>query len=263
MLKIFIEDLKTGYADSIAKGFAYISNQTIKPSDRILIKPNLTYPTFREGVMTNPEAIEALVIFLKNFTNNIIICEADSGGYNKFSMDEVFRKVGIDTFAHRYGIRIINLSNEKSKNISVSAGFKKLAVSMPAVILDETDLFISMPVPKVHLNSIVSIAIKNQWGIIQQPSQRLKLHPYFKEVIYSVNKSLPRTITVVDGKYGLTRSGPLRGDVIQLNWLLMGNDIFCTDFMVTKLMGFDYKKIPYLRYIFEKEYIDSPDKDPM
>jgi len=114
-----------------------------------------------------------------------------------------------------------------------------------------------MPVPKVHLNTNISVTIKNQWGIIQDPSLRLKLHPHFKEVVYQVNKAIPPSIAIVDGRYGLNRSGPLKGDVVDLNWILMSNSIFHADFVVAELMGMDLKKIPYLKYIFEKEKIDS------
>ena len=125
--------------------------------------------------------------------------------------------------------------------------------------MDETDLFITMPVPKVHCNTGVSISLKNQWGIIQKPELRLKLHPYFNEVIYHVNKALPKTISVVDGRYGLTRSGPMRGDVVDLNWILIGESSFYVDYIVSELMGIDYRTIPHLKYAFRKEGIGSLD----
>ena len=88
MSKVFIQSLDDGYERCVSAGFDFLGPScVINPSDKVCIKPNLTFPTFRMGVMTNPEALEALIIFLKNFTNNISICESDSGGYNRFSMD--------------------------------------------------------------------------------------------------------------------------------------------------------------------------------
>lgn len=49
----------------------------------------------------------------------------------------------------------------------------------------------------------------------------------------------------------------MRGDVVDLNWILITDNIFYADFVVTELMGFDYHKIPYLKYIFEKEGMSS------
>lgn len=259
--RVYLDSLKDGYLTVLQKGFEWINlAEKLRPGDRVIIKPNLTFPYFRKGVVTNPEAIEKLIVHLKNFTNKITICESDSGGYNRFSMDEVFRKTGIDKIAHRYGVRIVNMSYEPSRPIEVKVRHKKFSIPLPILLLDETDLFITMPVPKIHMNTIVSIAIKNQWGIIQEPSLRLKLHPCFKEAIYLINKALPKTVTVVDGKYGLTRSGPMQGTVIDLNWILITGNIFYADFVVTHLMGIDYCKINYLKYIFTKEGINSLNK---
>jgi uncharacterized protein (DUF362 family) len=258
MSKLFISALDDGYGRAIQTGFEFLgSTGVVRSSDRVAIKPNLTFPHFRQGVMTNPEALEALVLYLKQFTDHIVICESDSGGYNPFSMHDVFEATGIAAFAHRYGVRVVNLSDAPSRPISIRSGLKRLSVPLPRLLLDETSVFITVPVPKVHLNTVASIGVKNQWGVIQQPSLRLKLHPYFNEVIYQVNKALPRSIAVVDGQYGLTHSGPMRGTPVHLNWLAVGDDVFRTDLVVADLMGFRPAQIPHLRHIFRKEGISS------
>jgi uncharacterized protein (DUF362 family) len=259
--KAFIGSLTHGYGDILQAGFEFCGGTNVIGSgDRVCIKPNLTFPHFRKGVMTTPEAVEALIVFLKCYTDKITICESDSGGYNRFSMDEVFRATGIAEMARRYGVRVVNMSYEPSRNISVRAGLRKLSVPLPTLLLEGTDLFITVPVPKVHMNTVVSIAVKNQWGVIQEPATRLKLHPYFKEVIYQVNKSMPRSFAFVDAKYALTRSGPLRGDAVEWNWAMVTNSIFYADLIVTALMGLSVDRIPYLAYIFRKEEIRSLDE---
>jgi uncharacterized protein (DUF362 family) len=257
-VKVFIDSLRDGYDEVLARAFAFVGDgAAIAPGDRVCIKPNLTFPTFRPGVMTNPEAVEALLRYVTAITPHVTICESDSGGYNRFSMDEVFRATGLDEVARRYGARIVNMSYEPSREIAVRTGMRRLHVPLPTMLLDDTDLFITMPVPKVHMNTTVSIAVKNQWGVIQDPAVRLKLHPYFKHVIYAVNKALPRSLALVDGRYGLTRSGPLRGDPVDWQWLMLATDLFYTDFIVAQLMGFDPHRIGYLRYILRREGIRS------
>ena len=262
MARIFIDSLSTGYEEVLPRAFEFLKpSVVIKASERVCIKPNLTFPYFRPGVMTNPEAIEAVVVYLKNFTDKITICESDTGGYNRFSMDEVFKRTGISDFAHRYGVRVVNVSNERPHPIKFRYRLKNFSVPLPSFLVEDTDLFITMPVPKVHSNTVVTLAIKNQWGIIQDQALRLKLHPYFQEVVYQVNKALSKSIAVVDGKYGLNRIGPThpRGEVVELNWVLVGDDIFTVDYVLTHLMNFDSKKIAYLNHIFKKERISSLD----
>jgi uncharacterized protein (DUF362 family) len=108
--------------------------------------------------------------------------------------------------------------------------------------------FITLPVPKVHLNTVVSMSIKNQWGCIQEPNERLKLHPYFSEVMFALNSRLPNAFSIIDGKFGLTRSGPLRGDPVELNWLLVSNDLVAADRVCCQIMQIDEGRVHHLNY---------------
>lgn len=257
-VRLYTGALGDDYLPAVQEGFDWVGIRSfLKWGDKVCIKPNLTFPTFCKGVMTNPSALEAVVLHLKNYTNNITICESDSGGYNRFSMNEVFRNTGIAEFAERHGVRICNMSFVESRSVSCQVGQKALSIPLASFLLDETDLFVTMPVPKVHSNTIMSVALKNQWGLIQEPAVRLKVHPFFKEVIYGINKALPRSIAVVDGRYGLNRSGPLRGDAVPLGWMLVCDNLFVTDLVVSDLMGFDWRRISYLRYAFGQEGIKS------
>jgi hypothetical protein len=163
--------------------------------------------------MTTPACVEALVLALLDYTPHVIVGEADSGGYNPFSMDEVFRSTGLDEIARRTGARLVNLTNQPSRDLRFEERGRELAVPLPVLLLDEVDHVLTVPVPKVHANTGVSMSIKNQWGCIQAPSMRLRLHPYFARVIYEVNRALRVAGSVIDGRYGLNRNGPMRGDV--------------------------------------------------
>jgi uncharacterized protein (DUF362 family) len=256
--RVFIGDLSDGYKDALRRGFDYLgSSLKLAPSDKVVIKPNLTFPEYRPGVMTSPELIEELVVLLKNFTSHVTVCEADSGGYNRFSMDEVFRQTGLTDMARRLDIGLVNLSGRPSRMIPVQAGRREITVPLPRLVVDDSDAFFTVPVFKMHLNTTVSVAIKNQWGIIAEPSLRLRLHPYFKYVIHAVNRHLPQPYVVVDGKYGLDRSGPMRGDAIPLNCLAVADNIFATDLVACSLMGQRWSRISYLKHILPREGVTS------
>jgi uncharacterized protein (DUF362 family) len=257
MPKVYLSGLEAGYGEVIRAGLEWVGCLSrIRPGDRVVVKPNLTFPTFRKGVMTNPAAIEQLIVVLKDYTGHITIVEADSGGYNPFPMSQVFSEIGLTDIAARYGVRLVNLSYQPSRDIEVRAGLRRIQVPLPRLVLDDTDLFVTMPVPKIHMNTGVSLSVKNQWGVIQSPAMRLKLHPYFRHVVYAVNKALPRTVAVVDGKYGLTRSGPMRGEVVELNWLLVADDVFGADVACCRLMGIEPRRIGYLKHVMRREGLE-------
>jgi uncharacterized protein (DUF362 family) len=214
----------------------------------VFLKPNLTFPVYRPGVMTSYECLRAVTIALVNKGYKVIIGEADSGGYNRFSIDEVFKGMGIDILARETGATITNVSFTEPEWLEVRVGFRRLRVPVPRLLLRDIGAFITLPVPKVHLNTGVSMSIKNQWGCIQEPSERLKLHPYFAEVMYELNSRLPHAHSIIDGRYGLNRSGPMLGDPVELNWLLVSNDLVAADRMCCRLMQIDEQTIGHLRY---------------
>jgi uncharacterized protein (DUF362 family) len=247
-VRIHLERLGETYGDAIRRGLEHTGlGARIRPGDTVFLKPNLTFPQFRPGVMTTPECVEALVLALLDYTPNVIVGEADSGGYNPFSMDEVFRSTGLDAIARRTGTRLVNLTREPSRDLRFVERGHELSVPLPVLLLDEVDHVLTVPVPKVHANTGVSMSIKNQWGCIQAPSMRLRLHPFFARVVFEVNRALRVAGSVIDGRFGLNRNGPMRGDVERLDWLLVADDILAADQLCCELMRIDPRRIAYLR----------------
>jgi uncharacterized protein (DUF362 family) len=252
--KLFVDSLDRGYLSAIRGGLAHIGlGSTLRPGDSVFVKPNLTFPVFRRGVMTNTECVEALVVALKDYTDRIVVGEADSGGYNRFDIDDVMYKTGLKAMEKQYGIRAVNLSHLERRPITFAHHGRKVEVPLPTLLLDETDLFITVPVPKVHMNTHVSVAIKNQWGCIPEPALRLRLHPLFNKVIYEVNKAIRTSVAVVDGRYGLNRCGPMLGDPVELGWLMVSNDIVTNDLAACRLMRVDARRVEHLMYFARQD----------
>jgi uncharacterized protein (DUF362 family) len=247
--RIFLHALGDDYLPVIQQGLEWIGlRDKVKWGDTVFIKPNLTFPVFRKGVMTNPACVEAIVKALKDYTDDIIVGEADSGGYNPFNIDEVLEKTGIKSLVPKYGIRVVNLSRLPYRSIEFSYKGRLVSVPFSNLLLDEINLFVTAPVPKIHMNSGISMAVKNQWGCIPEPAVRLKLHPVLEKVLYEINKRLQPFLAIVDGKYGLNRSGPMQGDAVELDWLMVAEDPYAADLAACHLMQINPRKIYYLRY---------------
>jgi uncharacterized protein (DUF362 family) len=256
---VYVEKLDRSYLDRIREGLTHVGLESkLRQGDAVFIKPNLTFPVYKPGVMTSPECIENLVIVLKDYTDNITIGDGDGGGgYNKFSMYQVYENVGLFSMAKRYGLKLVNLSKVPSKDIKFNIKKKKLSIPIPKFLTEETDLFITVPIPKIHYLTRISISLKNQWGCISEPSIRQRLHPYFKEVIWELNNKIKVGISVVDGKFALNRNGPLRGDLVEPNWLMISDDILIADIVCCKIMGINPISVPYLKYIRNKVSLPS------
>ena len=247
--RAFIAKTDGEYLAEIRNGLDWIHFETLaKPHKTIFIKPNLTFPFYRKGVMTNPAAVEAAIIAIKDYTPNIIIGDADSGGYNPFSMDDVYTKTGLVDIAKRHDVRIVNLSKIPRRQVAYTFRGRNYTISLPKLLTDEVDLLVTMPVPKVHANTGVSLTFKNQWGCIPEPADRLRLHPTFRHVIQVVNDSIHAQVAIIDGMYGLNGNGPMRGDVVELNWVLVANSLGSGARVACALMQVDPRRIRHLRY---------------
>ena len=97
--------------------------------------------------------------------------------------------------------------------------------------------------------------------MIQDPRIKAQAAPCFPEVILPINQSAPSGTLGCRQQIRVDSQRPdARGDALELNWLLMSDNLcFVADLAVTELMGFDYRKIPYLRYILAKEQLASLD----
>lgn len=247
--RVYLDRLESRYLPPVRAGFDWIGlGSKLRWGDTVFIKPNLTFPVFRKGVMTNPQCLEDVIVALRDYTDRIIVGEADSGGYNRFSIDHVFDAIGLRDLQRRYGIQLVNLSHCPYRPVGFSYRGREHSVPMSELLLDEVDLFVTVPVPKTHMNTRISMAVKNQWGCIPEPNMRLRLHPMFEKVIFEVNSLLRPSIAVVDGKYGLNRSGPMLGDAVELDWVMVADDVYAADVVGCDLMRIRPTDVYYLRY---------------
>jgi uncharacterized protein (DUF362 family) len=189
MKRVFISqfDAPSSIRDKILESLTWIGwDAIVKPGATIFIKPNLTYPYYKPGVTTSPEFMKAIVSILSTQSTNVIIGESD-GGYNSWKAEEAFQGHQLYEIAEKHSAKVVNLSKLKSEYIETRVGSKKVKVELPSLLLHEIDVFITVPVPKLHCMTGVSLGFKNQWGCIPN-TMRLRNHPEFNKKIVAINK---------------------------------------------------------------------------
>ena len=216
----------------------------IAPGARVALKPNFTYPFYKKGVTTSTEVIRETVRVLKDFTNSIAIVETD-GGYGVWKAAEAFEGHGMYGIQKEFGVEIVNLCEEPSRPISFRARGSDFQLPLPIRLLDNTDLFITLPVPKIHNMTGLTLSLKNQWGCIPD-TMRLRRHYIFDSAIVAIDKAL-RPAVLSDGAFFLDRSGPLEGEAVPMNLILAASDCGAFDRYVSELMGWDWRNAAHLR----------------
>ncbi len=235
-------DLVTAVRHCIASVGASVSR-----GERVLLKPNLTFPRHMRGVTTSPLFLAAVLEYISDCGATAAIGEGD-GGYGAYSADVGFAGHGLPEIARRFGAQLINLSTAPSTTISVRVAADRQRTISLAGILTDVDAFITMPVPKIHSNTGYSGAVKNQWGCLAD-NMRLRLHPDFEPIVWEVNRVVAPRLVLGDAQYILDRSGPLVGEPILMNRVIAGTEILPFDVATAgRVMGMRPEAISHLRY---------------
>ena len=213
-------------------------------STRVAIKPNFTYPYYKRGVTTTPLVIREAVRVLREYTPHIAIVETD-GGYGAWKVADAFEGHDILELSKEFGVEIVNLCDEPREMISFVCGQRTHQLPLPSRLLHETDLFITMPVPKIHCMTGLTLSYKNQWGCIPD-IMRLRRHYIFDDAIVAINKALKPAV-LADGTYFLDSNGPMEGDPVRMDLIISATDAGAFDLYVSELMGFPWRRVRHLR----------------
>ncbi len=227
--------------------------------DSVFVKPNFTYPFYKEGVTSTREVILALAEMLRDYGCKRVAVGDGEGGYNAFSMDETFANFDLHTPMRHLGVEVVNLSSWPTMTIPVRARGGQLQVPVPRPLFEEFDSFVSLPVPKVHCMTTISCGLKNQWGLIQDV-MRIRLHHALPEILLEINRSLPNPSVIVDGTFGLTRNGPMvDGVALPLGWISGCDDVFLNDALICRLMRIPPTRVGHLAHAQRRGVVPSPD----
>jgi uncharacterized protein (DUF362 family) len=223
----------------------------------VFIKPNLTYPSYKEGVTTRVAFVDALVAALRKLNDTTIIYIGEGeGGYNSFSMTDAMRTMGYFELEKKYpNVKIINISTVPSKTVELRANGKPYPIDLPA-IFDEIDFSITCPLPKVHCMTGITLSFKNQWGCLPD-TMRLKNHYVFDEIIGQVCEKLKFRYAFLDGKFGLDDNGPMMGKPVEINWFAASNSLGAFDMTVSEMMGVNWESIGHLRMAKRYGYLPA------
>ena len=258
--KVYVTSIKnSSLTDHVKSALHWLdAGKAIQTDSRVFIKPNFTYPTYREGITTSPAMIEALVAALHDYTIHITIGESD-GGADVWTADLTFSGHGLDQLVSKYGVKLVNLSRVPTEKQVVTVDGKSEAVVLPSLLLHDVDVFITVPVPKIHAMTRVSLGFKNQWGCLPD-AKRLRDHYRFPRAVLAINKLLQPKFAVYDGTYFLDRTGPMDGDAVRMDLLIAANDVGAGDLVCLRIMNLEAEQVEHYR-LARKEGMVPPSLD--
>jgi uncharacterized protein (DUF362 family) len=255
MFSAYLSKVEGKLRDKLLEGLEFIRwKEIVKKDNMVFTKPNFTFPLFVEGVTTNPELIKCLLELLKSRCNRVIVGESD-GGNHSFKADEAFANHQMVEICKETGAELVNLSSLPSKFFEAEILSKRVKVRLPKILLEEVDCFISLPVLKVHAMTGVSLGLKNLWGCYPDTIRCLH-HQDLDRKLTLMAKILNPKITIIDGLYALDGHGPMYGEPIKMDLLLMSNNIVVADTLGAAIMSIPLKRAKHI-LVAEKEGIGT------
>ncbi|MEA3475424.1 MAG: DUF362 domain-containing protein [Candidatus Cloacimonadota bacterium] len=234
--------------------------------DSALLKPNLLGPYSPEkGITTHPEFIAAVIEILKDYNIKISLLD-NPGGTVKY--EKVLHDTGMEDLSKKYDIEILYSA------ISGIRKFKKFTseklienieyiVSKPFV---ECQAIINLPKLKTHTLTLFTGAIKNCYGVVpglaKSSYHRIAPNPTkFAKIVVDIYKIVKDKIAfnLMDGIVGMDGDGPSSGDTKNFGVILGGTDAVALDFCASRMMGYNPKKIPTIKFAADQTQISLDD----
>jgi uncharacterized protein (DUF362 family) len=233
-------------AKKILEAFTWIGwTEIVKPDSKVYVKVNLTWPLYKPGVTTSPLLIDALLEVLRSRAEKVYVCESDGGNHSYFAED-TFKGHGLYDICEKHGAELVNLSKLERYELDETVGGKRIRLPLPAPLLDDDVVFITVPVLKTHCMTGISFGLKNQWGTVPD-TMRLLHHSYINEALVAINRRLNPRIVLIDALFAQDGNGPLMGEPVKKDMIIATDGVAASEPVCCAVMGTDLDSINHLR----------------
>ncbi|MDR1244598.1 MAG: DUF362 domain-containing protein [Endomicrobium sp.] len=223
----------------------------IKPSERILIKPNLLSPKDPlKAVTTHPEIVRVIIKLVKEAGAIPIVGDSPGGAIR--NIKNVWEVTGMEKVCREENIGLINFEAVVSKDFDIGdKNIKK--VNFSNAVLD-CDGIINLPKLKTHMLMGFSAGIKNFYGTVPGLI-KVEYHKYASKNkdfanlltnIYLFFKNKVR-FTLIDAILSMEGNGPSAGEVRKTDLIAISQDTAVLDAYLMKELNYDISSSDLLK----------------
>jgi uncharacterized protein (DUF362 family) len=216
----------------------------VKKGNSVILKPNICtdYYTPEYAATTNPFVVAALVkLCLEAGAKRVRVMDMPFGG----TPESAYKKSGIAAAVKAAGGEMELMSPVKFVKTAIPNGkqIKNWNVYRDAL---EADVLINIPIAKNHSLAVLTLSIKNLFGLASDPGM---LHSNLGQRAADLLSLFKPALTVIDAVRILTDHGPTGGsldDVKLTNTVIASHDAVSADAYATSLFGYKPADIAYI-----------------
>ncbi|MBN1459656.1 MAG: DUF362 domain-containing protein [Armatimonadetes bacterium] len=212
----------------------------------VLLKPNVFAPR-PAPTTTDPRVVVAVGELCREAgATRIIVAEGRSISTAKYrkganSTRQCFEAVGMAAAVEAAGFEVVYLEEDEFMEVELPEAQVLRTAHVPRTIL-EADVFINLPVMKIHSLTLVTLAIKNLHGIVSD-YDKLYQHCYRDFALAKKLTDLLRIrrvdLNVMDALVGQEADHAADGRAVEMGLILASRDAVALDAVAGAAMGLD------------------------
>lgn len=220
---------------------------------RVVLKPNLVEYHTAHRINTNPLLIAAAIDCFKSLGAKEVIV-ADGPGHQR-DTEMLLEVSGLGEVTRTEKVRFVDLNTDNIHRVPTATNLTGLMeLWLPETILN-ADLVVSMPKMKTHHWAGVTLSLKNLFGVIPSvrygwPKNVLHWHG-IDESIVDIAMTVKPGFTIIDGIEGMEGNGPLHGETVNSQVIVMSENLAAADATAARLMMIDPLQVKHLAYLRE------------
>jgi len=178
----------------------------------ILLKPNLISVRGPAVACTDAEFIAAVASWFIDHGAKVIVGDSPAFG----SVKKVCQKTGVSHALAAMDVQIVEFVTPFKKELPGG-----VMVKLSREVF-ECDLYVGLPKIKAHNQMYMTMAMKNNFGVVKGVNKALLhmthgvSHDYFANIIIDILDQLPAQLHLADGIEVMHQSGPLDGMPLKL-----------------------------------------------
>jgi len=208
----------------------------IKKGEKILLKPNLLAPDPpQQATTTHPAVFQAVGRFLLEY--GVEVCCGDSPNF--YDPIKTMKKAGLYNITKSLNFGISDFY--RGEEVFFKQGIQNRVFTIARGVL-EADGIVSLPKLKTHGLTIITGAIKNQFGCIPgrlKAGFHAKLGDVekFSQMLVDLTLFLKPRLYIMDAITAMEGNGPRRGKPVHLGVILISEDPVAMDTVASILVG--------------------------